>query len=58
VYSIEDEFRSNNPNLFAPLSDEEIEQNRKVLTEYYSYEETMKRVVMINKKLGKENFRQ
>lgn len=49
VYSIEDDFRSNNPNLFAPLSDEEIEQNRRVLVAYYSYEATIQRVDKIRK---------
>lgn len=49
VYSIEDDFRSNNPNLLAPLSDEEIEQNRRVLVAYYSYEATIQRVDKIRK---------
>lgn len=44
VYSIEKDLKRSNKNRFAPMTDEELEHNRKIIYATYSKETTMKAV--------------
>lgn len=52
VYSIEHDLNRMNPNVFAPMTQEDIETNRAVLRKWYSKEEMHKRNLEIVKALS------
>lgn len=57
VSSIEDDFNTDNPHLYEPLTDEELETNRRVLHDYYSDEMTLGRVDEILRVLESDNVK-
>lgn len=54
VYSIEKDLKRSNKECFKPMTDEELEHNRKILYATYSRESTMKAVQHIAETLTKE----
>lgn len=55
VYSIEKDLKRSNKERFTPMTDEELEHNRKILYTIYSRESTMKAVQHIAETLTTEN---